>query len=130
MEGYKVTINSISKELGVKERIMLKDTSDCIGLDRITQEASFNGENVIIDVDFFAELNVHNEKSDDKDYTQFIIVAKDGKKYITGSESFKTSFIDIYEELRDVGIEEMTIKVYRKESKNYKGKEFITCSII
>lgn len=130
MEGYKVTINSISKELGVKERIMLKDTSDCIGLDRITQEASFNGENVIIDVDFFAELNVHNEKSDDKDYTQFIIVAKDGKKYITGSESFKTSFIDIYEELRDVGIEEMTIKVYRKDSKNYKGKEFITCSII
>ena len=42
MNGYKATVKECSKELTVKERIMLKDTSNAKSLDAITQEASFN----------------------------------------------------------------------------------------
>ncbi len=72
---------------------------------------------------------LHNEKSDNKDYINFIVVDKDGEKYVTGSQSFISSFTDIVDEMLEAGETDITIEVYRKESKNYKGKDFITCSI-
>lgn len=129
MNGYKATVKECSKELTVKERIMLKDTSNAKSLDVITQEASFNNEKVIINVDYYATLDIHNEKSDNKDYINFIVVDKNGEKYVTGSQSFISSFTDIVDEMLDAGETDITIEVYRKESKNYKGKDFITCSI-
>lgn len=130
MKGYTSTVREVSKEISVKEKIMLKDTSNAISIDALTQEASFNNEKVLIDVDYYAILDIHNEKSDNKDYINFIIVDKSGNKYVTGSESFITTFTDIYEEMKGAGEENITIEIYRKESKNYKGKDFITCSIV
>ena len=130
MKGYTAAVREVSKEISVKEKIMLKDTSNAISIDALTQEASFNNEKVLIDVDYYAILDIHNEKSDNKDYINFIIVDKSGNKYVTGSESFITTFIDIYDEMKGAGEENITIEIYRKESKNYKGKDFITCSIV
>lgn len=130
MKGYTSTVREVSKEISVKEKIMLKDTSNAISIDALTQEASFNNEKVLIDVDYYAILDIHNEKSDNKDYINFIIVDKSGNKYVTGSESFITTFTDIYNEMKGAGEENITIEIYRKESKNYKGKDFITCSIV
>lgn len=130
MDGYKVIVKEVSKEISTKEKIKLKDTSNAIGLDMLTQEASFNNEKVIIDVDYFAVLDIHNEKSDNKDYQNVVIIADDGQKYITGSQAFMASFFDIVEEMIEAGEEDITIEVYRKESKNYKGKDFLTCSIV
>ena len=130
MKGYTATVREVSKDISVKEKIMLKDTSNAISIDALTQEASFNNEKVLIDVDYYAILDIHNEKSDNKDYINFIIVDKSGNKYVTGSESFITTFTDIYNEMKGAGEENITIEIYRKESKNYKGKDFITCSIV
>lgn len=129
MNGYKATVRECSKELTAKERIMLKDTSNAESLDILTQEANFNGKILLINVDYYATLDIHNEKSDNKDYINFIVVDKDGKKYVTGSQSFISSFTDIFEEMTEAGETDIVIQVYRKESKNYKGKDFITCSI-
>ena len=124
MEGYKVTVRYASLDnLSARERIMLKDTSDCVSLDSATTDGI-----VTLKPEFYAVLDVHNEDAKgDKDYTQYIVVDADGTKYITGSESFYSSFIDIAEEMDN---EPYEIKVYRKPSKNYSGKDFITCSII
>ena len=130
MKGYTATVREVSKDITVKEKIMLKDTSKAKSIDILTQEASFNNEKVLIDVDYYAILDIHNEKSDNKDYINFIIVDKSGNKYVTGSESFITTFTDIYNEMKGAGEENITIEIYRKESKNYKGKDFITCSIV
>ena len=130
MKGYTSTVREVSKEIRVKEKIMLKYTSNAISIDALTQEASFNNEKVLIDVDYYAILDIHNEKSDNKDYINFIIVDKSGNKYVTGSESFITTFTDIYNEMKGAGEENITIEIYRKESKNYKGKDFIICSIV
>lgn len=126
---YKAKVADASRELTAKEKIMLKDTSNAISLDEMTQEAQFNNEKVILNIDYYVTIDVHNDKADDKDYQQFILVDKEGKKYYTGSTSFINNFIDIFEELTEAG-EEVTIEIYRKESKNYKGKEFITCSVV
>lgn len=126
---YKAKVTDASRELTAKEKIMLKDTSNAFSLDELTQEAQFNNEKLILNIDYYVTIDVHNDKADDKDYQQFILVDKDGKKYYTGSTSFINNFIDIFEELTEAA-EEVTIEIYRKESKNYKGKEFITCSVV
>ena len=123
MTGYTVEIAETSKELSAKERIRIKDTTDAIKLDEVTQTGS-----IIIYPEMYAVLNIHNEKSDNVDYKNYIIVGMDGTKYVTGSESFWSSFMNIYEEMSGEQ-EEWGIKVYRAPSKNYKGKDFITCSI-
>lgn len=126
---YKAKVCEASRELTAKEKIMLKDTSNAFSLDEMTQEAQLNNEKVILNIDYYVTIDVHNDKADDKDYQKFILVDKDGKKYYTGSTTFISNFIDIFEELTEAG-EEVTIEIYRKESKNYKGKEFITCSVV
>lgn len=123
MTGYSVEIKETSRELTAKQRIALKDTSDAIKLDTVCDE------NVVIEPVDYAVLSIHNEKSDNVDYENYVIIDKNGDKYVTGSESFWISFMDIYNEMQ--GEEEAwSIKAYKLESKNYKGKKFITCSII
>lgn len=124
MEGYKVTIVETSKELTARERLMVKDTTNAGSLDELTQTSP-----LVIAVDSYAVLEVHNEHSDNTDYTKYLITDKNGNKYVTGSESFWTSFKEIYDEMKDTG-EEYEIEIYRMESKNYKGKSFITCSVV
>ena len=124
MEGYSVSIAEVSKELTAKERIKIKDTTDAIKLDEATQATE-----VVIELDFYAILNIHNEKSDNKDYKNYVLVDKNGNKYVTGSESFFTSFIAIYEEMKNEN-EAWSVKAYRVPSKNYKGKDFLTCAIM
>lgn len=124
--GYEVKIGTTSKELTARERVQLKDTTDCIALD----EATKNGNKIEINVDWYAVLDVHNEKSDNKDYNVYIIVDKDGTRYSTGSVNFFNSFQNIVDEMIDAGEEDFSVKVYARDSKNYTGKQFITCSLI
>lgn len=124
MTGYSVKIQYCSKELTARDRVAIKDTTNAISLDEATQSS-----NVVIDIDYYAKLAVHNEHSEDKDYEKYIIVAKDGTKYVTGSSSFLTAMEEIVDEMADSG-EDFQIEVYRMPSKNYKGKEFLTCSIV
>lgn len=124
---YSVVISEVSQELTAKERIMLKDTTNAIKLDELTQETD---EKVIISPAIYAVLDIHNEKSEqNKDYKNFIIIDKTGKKYVTSSESFWNSFMDIANEMAGE-TDEWSIEVYRVPSKNFKGKEFLNCSIM
>ena len=127
MKPYEVTVKEASKELSAKEKIRLKDLSNSINLDALTQQEG----KVILDIAYYAIVGIHNEKSKERqDYDNIIIVDVGGNKYNTGSQSFITAFTDIIDELADAGETECQIEVYRKESKNYKGKDFITCSIV
>ena len=123
MNGYSVSIKESSRELTAKQRIALKDMTGALRLDEATQV-----EPVIINVVMYAILAIHNEKSENPDYVNYIVVDKNGTKYVTGSASFWSSFMDIFTEMEGED-EAWTLKVYRVPSKNYKGKDFITCSI-
>lgn len=132
MEGFKVTIVETATELSAKERIAIKDTTSCMSLDSAVDEAEKNGTKVRIDPVNFAVLEVHNEhakEGNNKDYKNYVLVDKNGTKYVTGSESFFSSFKSIYDEMQGEA-EEWAIEVYKMPSKNYSGKGFLTCSII
>ena len=123
--NYYVEIDECNRELTARERIAIKQTDNAIKLD----EAVTPEESLTIHPDFYAILKVHNEASEDKDYGQYIVIDKDGNKYVTGSGSFFKSFIEIYDEMSQTD-EEYAIEIVKRESKNYKGKFFLTCNII
>lgn len=125
MEGYSVAIREVSKEMSARERIKLKDTTNAIKLD----EATTGEAPLVIAPVAYAILDIHNEKSDNVDYANYIIMDDAGNKYVTGSESFWTSFKEIWDEMENEN-ESYEIEVYKVDSKNYKGKQFLTCSIV
>lgn len=125
MDGYKVTIKETSRDLTARERVALKDTTNAIKLD----EAVKVDEPLTFIPVAYGVLNIHNEKSDNIDYENFILIDKDGNKYVTGSTSLWTAFKEIWDEMSGED-EEYAITIYKMESKNYKGKHFMTCSIV
>lgn len=124
--NYKAQVIEASKELTGKEKVALKNFADMIQLDEATKDADAG---VLIQVAWTAKVSVHNEKADNQDYVKYVYVDKDGTMYISGSESLYRQYCDIAEDMEGEE-EEWGIKVIRKESANYKGKDFLTCVIV
>lgn len=130
MENYSATIKETTHELSARERIMMKDTTNAKKIDTAIDESE-EGKIVINPADYVV-LSIHNEKSKDrKDYENYLIIDRNGDKFYTGSPSFWSSFMEIWNEMKaDGSNEDFAIEVYKVPSKNYSGKDFITCSII
>ena len=126
--NYKVTIKEASRELTAKEKIALKDLGNAVSLDSVLNE----NDSFIINPADYVLLEVHNEKAKgDKDYTKFVVIDTAGTKYTTGSNSFVTKFMEIYDTMKEEAPDEdYQIEVYKRPSKNYSGKSFISCSLI
>ena len=127
MNGYEVKIKEASCELTPKQKVMYKDTGDAVKLD----EAVTEGNPLAIEPIGYVVLQVHNDKSDNPDYEQFVILSADGTKYVTGSSSFWDSFMNIWRELGGIDSDEAwMINVFKSPSRNFKGKFFLSCSVI
>ena len=127
MTNYTTSITECSKELSVREKIKVKDLTSAIAIDKVLEPE----KPLVIAPDFYAYLSIHNEKlpENEQDYETMVIVDKSGTKYYTGSDSAISSFIDIFDEMIDTA-EPFEIEFYKKESKIYSGKHFITCSLV
>lgn len=127
MTNYTTSITESSKELSVREKIKLKDLTSAIAIDKVVEPE----KPLVIAPDFYAYLSIHNEKlpENEQDYKTMVIVDKSGTKYYTGSDSAISSFVDIFDEMIDTA-EPFEIEFYKRESKNYGGKYFITCSLV
>lgn len=125
-KSYKSEIISGSREFTARERIMMKDRSNAHKLDELCE----NNGKVEIMVQDYAIVAIHNEKSENPDYENLVIIQPDGEKFVTGSPSFIRAFIDIYEELDEEAEDGFPVCAYKLDSKNYKGKQFLTCSLV
>lgn len=127
MTNYTTSITESSKDLSVREKIKLKDLTSAIAIDKVVEPE----KPLVIAPDFYAYLSIHNEKlpENEQDYKTMVIVDKSGTKYYTGSDSAISSFVDIFDEMIDTA-EPFEIEFHKKESKNYSGKHFITCSLV
>lgn len=123
MEGFTVEIKESSVELSKKDRVKMKDPSNAIKLDEVTNDGAF-----ILKPVSYVILSIHNPKSDNPDYENILIMDDNGTKYVTGSPSFMTAFFEIWREM--AGETDWELECYKRDSKNYKGKQFLTCSII
>lgn len=127
--NYTASITDSSREFTAKERVMFKDLGNAESMIDYARAAIEQGAKATIDVADYAVINIHNEATEDVDYTNYLIIDKNGNKYYTGSQSFWNSFLNIYNEM--VGSdEEWGIELNLLPSKNYKGKEILTCSLI
>lgn len=123
---FSVKIAHTSQEFSIEDRIRIKDTRDSISLEQISRDGA-----AVLNIIGYAVLAVHNERSEDKDYTQYVFLDKDGNKYMTGSTPFFNSFVDIWDELDEAGVptDSRKFKIYQLPSKNYAGRNFVTCSL-
>ena len=130
ISNYSATILEASRELTAREKVMFKDTQNAISMNEFAEQAKEQGGKAIIEnVKDFVHIQIHNEKSEDKDYDNYIVVADNGDKYVTGSQAFWNAFMDIYNEMKDE-TEPWGIQLNLIPSKNYKGKNVLTCSLI
>lgn len=128
MEGFTSKIVESNRNLTKKEQVKMKALDDCIRIDSVV---TGHEDSLLIDVDYYAIVEVHNEnckKDKDKDYTKLIIVDKNGSKYVTGSAPFMSSFKEIMQEMSGSD-EEWQLKAFRRPSVNYPDRDFFSCTI-
>lgn len=133
MNGYKAVVKESVKGLTAREKITIKALNDVTELnDLVTPEQA-----IMINIDNVVTVQVHNEKSDNQDYNKYVYIDKDGTKYVSGSEPLYTTVKDILSDIEDAiadggmdETEDITIKVMKKESANYKGQMFLTAELI
>ena len=80
-KDYEVKVVESWKPLSAREKIALKNFNDAIQLDEASKE-----DNLIIKVQNYAVCEVHNEKSDNKDYKKIVVMAESGERYVTDIE--------------------------------------------
>ena len=133
MKGYKSVVKESVKGLTAREKIAIKALNDVTELnDLVTPEQA-----IMINIDNVVTVQVHNEKSDNQDYNKYVYIDKDGTKYVSGSEPLYTTVKDILSDIEDAiadgemdETEDITLKVTKKESANYKGQMFLTAELI
>lgn len=127
-KGYKVEIVESSRDFTVREKLAMKELGNAVGIDMALDET----DSLIISPADYAVLAIHNDKAKgDKDYKKFVVIDTAGTKYVTGSESFFRNFMDIYETMKvEAPEEDYQIECYKRPSKNYSGKNFISCSMV
>ena len=133
--GYEVTITGSSLEkIRGTERLRYTNFAGMVQLDDIISD---DGVKTALDITGYVECHVHNDKSDTPEYDKLVLIAKGGELYLTGSDSFKRGFIEIFEALTDDFVEDgiapqdrvYPILAFKAPSKNIKGKTFLCCAV-
>lgn len=126
MKDYEAKVTITGRDIGVKERIAIKNFNDAEKLEPGYQIPLIN----------YAIIDVHNEKaSGEKDYRVCVLCSADGDRYYTSSDSFIKSLDEIFEELSEEKpvsewLEEgLDIKVCASPSKNFSG-DFYTAALV
>lgn len=120
-KDYKVEITEISNpNLSKIQRVMLK-TDPGQKLD------DFNNL-VLEEITGYAKLHVTNPSvKATPEYDHFVVMTSAGNFY-TGSPSFMEAFLSIWSEME--GETGWGLEVYKRDSKNFAGKQFLTCRLV
>lgn len=117
-----IEIIESSRTLTGREKIKMKDTNNAIKLDEATQQ----GKVVFAPAEYVV---LHVTPEDGDEYNKYVVISKAGDKFVTGSQSFWNAFKSIWDDMSEES-EDYEVEVYRVDSKNYKGKQFLSCSIL
>ena len=121
---YSSEIIESMKPLSGKEKVRFKDLTASKKLDEeVTEDAS-----LLVALDNYIKLHVHNSKSENPDYDVMIVIDKEGNSYYTSSETFMRALESVINDMKDE-TEEWGIEVVKKPSSNFKGKFFLTCTV-
>lgn len=119
---YKSAIIASSFEMSKREKIKFKDTSSCYPLNEESHGS------VIEDVIGCYTVRCENDTAENPEYDVFVVLCKDGRRYMTSSPSFSEKAEEIITDLIEDG-ERIDIRIIKKKSKNFAG-EFLTCELV
>ena len=113
---YNVTITERSRELSMEEEFMVESFSDGVKIK----------ENMEVLVRGWAKVHVENDKSDSKEYDEFVILTGFSVAF-TSSEAFEQGLRQIEGKMESKGIsgKPYRIRVTAKQSKKNKSRSFI-----
>lgn len=129
--SYESTITFASRDLTPIEKIKLKDLTATVALDDELKSTpdhklTFTPELVVV-------VSVHNPKAkSNTDYDTLVFTdSETGVRYRTSSSSFKSAVLDIMKDLiaADINPNTVPLVAYTRPSKNFTGKDFLTCAI-
>lgn len=132
---YDVTVVASSFEkLRGRDRLRYTNFSTMLQMDDIVNE---DGTKVPLDITGYVKAHVHNGQIEESDYDKLVLIGKDGDLFVTGSDSFTDSFIEIFEALTDDFVDDgipvnervYPIIAYKRPSNNIKGKTFLCCGV-
>lgn len=125
MEGFESKITACSNsEMSKRDQLKMMDLTNAIQLENAI---TANGQ-VEITPEIWAIVAIVNPRSKgEKEYTKFVLIDDAGKKWQTGSESFMQAFKQINDFMEG---EPFSIVAYGVESKNFPGRNFLTCAIL
>ena len=122
---FRTEVIKSSRELTAREKVQLKDTAGCTSLDLVSK----TDPDAVIMVTGYVILGVHiDSEKGEKDYEQLVILSDNGEKYITGSGSFRSSFLGIWEDMQTDPVP-WGIKVKRIPSKHF-GGDFLKAVLV
>lgn len=132
--GFSVTIKASSKELTKKEQLRYRDVSNATKINTLVT----GNEPLKIAPTMWVLLHTINEhaKSDqNREYDTLVVVDANGESYYTGSDSFYSSFMEIWDVMYEAGdngnpAEPFEIAVKKIPSANREGQAFIKAFIL
>lgn len=121
-------IEAGGREFSKKEVAVIKTSlQSCVDINAATE----NGNSLTLSVAAYAVLEIENDRSKgEKVYQKIMIVDNDGRMYITGSPSFIENFRSVMEVMDGEDPDSWGLEIFQMESRNYKGKNFITCKVV
>lgn len=130
-ETYESTITFTTRELNPIEKIKLKDLTATVALD--DELKSIPDHKLTFTPELIVIVSVHNPKAKSNlDYETLVFTdSETGVRYRTSSMSFKSAVLDIVHDLILENINPNTVPLvaYTRPSKNFTGKDFLTCTI-
>ena len=120
---YKATIEKTSKELTAREKLQAKNVRTARQIDELSKS-----EDPTFTPVWYAILKIENDESDNKEYQNIIISSSDKGLLYTGSDSFISSFVEIFDTMAETD-EDYSVKVTRIKSKNFSG-DYLFADII
>lgn len=122
MAAREVKVIESSRELTARERIKAKDITEAVKIDEVTKV-----EPLKLKVKEWVVLEV---STDTETYKQYVLTSVDDTKYVVSSDVFWNAYMDIYSEMIAENDVDFEIKIYRRPSAKYPGRDFITCSLV
>ena len=121
-------IEAGGREFTKKELAVIKTSlQSCVDINAATE----NGNSLVLNVAAYAVIEIENDRSKgEKVYQKIMVVDNDGAMYITGSPSFIENFRSVMEVMDGEDPASWGLEIFQMESRNYKGKNFITCKVV
>lgn len=127
---FTCTVKETARPMSVTEEIQCEDVSSCEKLDAIVEN---DGTPLLIECTNFVTMAVHNPKSRRNTDYEAHILCVEGGAYYTGSETLAESVRNIYNKLKQhgVNIEKtlVTFAIKKYPAQNYPGNYFMKASL-